>query len=297
VTFAIPPPLAAGDVIAVVAPSGPLQPQELWRGLAWLRARYRIRMRPGVLSTDGYLAGGDQRRSSELASAMLDREVKAIVAARGGYGAMRIVDALPWTALAQRPKWLVGFSDVTALHAMAWRAGIASAHAPNVTDLGHDTSVSSRAAWLASLERPTGPRVWRALRVLRSGEARGVIVGGNLAIVHAMAAAGCLKLPRAAVLALEDVGEAPYRIDRMLTSLRLCGHLEQASAIVFGGFDRCAAGADGRTVDEVLDTCTRPLGIPVLAGAPFGHGSHNEAFVLGAGVRVQGDAVIWDSAG
>jgi muramoyltetrapeptide carboxypeptidase len=288
-----PPPLAPGDLIAVVAPSGPVRHDELWRGLAWLRARYRIQMRAGALTRCGYLAGDDMRRKDELARAMLDDEVKAIVAARGGYGVMRIVDALPWNALVRRPKWIVGFSDVTALHALVWRAGIASAHAPNVTDLGRNPSATGRAAWLASLERPESTRKWRALRAIRSGKARGPIVGGNLALVHAMAAADRLTLPEGCVLALEDVTEAPYRIDRMLTSLVIGGHLAGVSAIVFGGFERCSAGVDGQTVDEVLDDRTRPLGIPVLAGAPFGHGMRNDAFVLGASVRVEDDEVIW----
>jgi muramoyltetrapeptide carboxypeptidase len=118
-------------------------------------------------------------------------------------------------------------------------------------------------------------------------------VGGNLALLHAMAAAGRLAVPDGAVVALEDVTEAPYRVDRMLTSLRLGGHLERASAIVLGGFDRCVPGPDGRTVDEVLHERTRDLGIPVVAGAPFGHGAVNEAFVLGSPVRVEGDCVLF----
>ena len=109
-----------------------------------------------------------------------------------------------------------------------------------------------------------------------------------------MAAAGRLVLPRGAVLALEDVTESVYRVDRMLTSLRLGGHLRAASAIVLGGFDRCPAGPDGRPVDELLAERTTDLGIPVLAGAPFGHGAHNEAFVLGATVHVSNDAVAFE---
>jgi muramoyltetrapeptide carboxypeptidase len=292
-TLVIPEPLSPGDTIAVVAPSSPLSHDELWRGLAWLRARYGLRVRPSVFARDGYLAGADERRGAELASAMLDEQVKAVLVARGGYGVMRILDELPWRAFAHRPKWIVGFSDATALHATAWRLGIASVHAPNATGLGRDPSVATRIAWLLSLERPTSMRAWRCLRVVRSGAASGPIVGGNLSLLHAMAAAGRLTMPRAAVLAIEDVGEPPYRIDRMLTSLILGGHLAEVSAVVFGGFARCPPAADGRSVDEVLDLCTRPLGIPVLCGAPFGHGEHNEAFVLGAGVRVHADEVIW----
>jgi muramoyltetrapeptide carboxypeptidase len=288
--FAMPPPLAPGDIVIVIAPSSPFPREELWSGLAWLRSRYRIRIGPGVLERDGYLAGGDERRRTELERALSDPEAKAIVAVRGGYGALRILDEAPWGELARRPKWLVGFSDVTALHAMTWRAGVASVHGPNVTGLGA-ASPRVRAAWLAAVERPTAPRVWRGLRVIRDGRARGPIVGGNLAMIHAMAAASRLVVPEGAVLALEDVTEAPYRVDRMLTSLALGGHLAKAAAVVFGGFERCPTGADGRTIDEVLEERTRSLGIPVLAHAPFGHGTSNEAFVIGAAALIRGDEV------
>jgi muramoyltetrapeptide carboxypeptidase len=289
-TFTLPPPLSPGDAIIVVAPSSPFPRDDLWRGLAWLRSRYRICVAPGVLERDGYLAGGDERRRAELDRALADRDAKAIVAVRGGYGALRILD-VAWGELAARPKWLVGFSDVTALHAMTWRAGIASVHGPNVTGLGFAASPRIRAAWLAALERPAASRVWRGLRVLRGGQARGPLVGGNLAMLHAMAAAGRLVVPEGAVLALEDVTEAPYRVDRMLTSLHLGGHLARASAIVFGGFERCAPGPDGRTIDEVLEERTRSLGVPVVAQAPFGHGTSNEAFVIGMPALVRDDEV------
>jgi muramoyltetrapeptide carboxypeptidase len=286
-----PAALAPGDLVAVVAPSSPIPDGELWRGLAWLRARYRLRLLPSILTRDGYLAGDDDRRRDELAGALLDDEVKAIVAARGGYGAMRIVNDLPWAAFARRPKWIVGFSDVTALHAMAWRAGVASIHGPNAAALGRAISPAVRMAWLTSVERLPGARAWTRLRVVHGGDAEGVLVGGNLALLHAMAAAGLLELPAGAILAIEDVSEAPYRVDRMLTSLLLGGHLARVSAIVVGGFEGCAPRADGRTVDEVIADRTRALGVPVLAAAPFGHAPHNEAFVLGARATVRGHEV------
>jgi len=291
----MPPRLVPGDLVIVVAPSGPVHAARLLPGLAWLRTRYTIRMVPGALSRDGFLAGSDERRTGELARAITDGDARAVVAARGGYGALRLVDLLPWEALARRPKWIVGFSDVTVLHAMAWRAGVASVHGPNVTGLGGDASPSVRAAWISSLEQAGAGRVWKGLRIVRGGEARGLLVGGNLALVHALAAAGRLVIPEGAVLVFEDVSEAPYRVDRMLTSLALGGHLARASAIVFGGFDQCIPGPDGRAVDDVLEERTRRLGVPVLSGAPFGHRAHNEAFVLGAQVRVSGDEVRFDT--
>jgi muramoyltetrapeptide carboxypeptidase len=291
----LPPPLAPGDALFVVAPSGPFEHADLWPGLAWLRGRYAVRMLGSALRRDGFLAGTDERRRAEIARAMVDSDVKAIVAARGGYGATRIADELPWREFARRPKWIVGFSDVTALHAMAWRAGVASVHGPNVTGLGRRASPLVRASWLACLERPTAARAWTGLRVVHRGQAQGPLVGGNLSLLHAMAAAGRLTIPDGAVLMLEDVSEAPYRVDRMLTSLLVGGHLARASAIVFGGFERCAPGADGRTLDEVIEERTRPLAVPVLARAPFGHGTHNEACVLGRSACLRGDAVVFAS--
>jgi muramoyltetrapeptide carboxypeptidase len=279
--------------VAVVGPSSPFPRDEFLCGLAWLRARYRIKVRASIFARTGYLAGDDARRSSELGDAMRDPEVKVIVAARGGYGAMRLLDELPWETLARHPKWIVGFSDATAIHAAAWAAGVASVHGPNVTGLGRTASPRTRGAWLACVETPDAPRVWTGLGMIRAGEAAGIIVGGNLALVHAMAAAGRLRIPDGAVLALEDVNEAPYRVDRMLTSLRLGGHLDRASAIVFGEFERSIPGPDGPTLDEVLAERTEDIGIPVLRGAPFGHGARNDAFVLGKTVRVAGGAVFF----
>ncbi len=293
-----PPPLRPGDLIAVVAPSGPLPLAELWRGLAWLRGRYRVRMTSGLLRREGYLAGDDARRRRELLCAMADPEVRAVVAGRGGYGAMRVLEGEGPSvaeALATHPRWIVGFSDITALHVEAAGVGVASVHGPNVTGLGR-ASPSDRAAWLRALERPRAAAEWSGLSVVHVAggrPARGVVSGGNLALLDAMASAGRLALPRGCVLMLEDVDERPYRVDRMLTALRLGGHLARASAIVLGGFSRCAPGPDGVTVEQVVEGRTRDLGVPVLAGAPFGHGDANEAFVLGRDAVVDGSGVVF----
>ncbi|MGH7296349.1 MAG: S66 peptidase family protein, partial [Polyangiaceae bacterium] len=205
----LPPALSPGDVVAVVAPSSPFPRDELLRGMAWLRLRYQLRADPGMFARQAFLAGSDARRFEELRTALADPEVKAIVAARGGYGAMRILDAVTPDALVARPKWLVGFSDVTALHAVAWQAGLASVHAPNVTGLGRDASPAQRASWIGCLEQPGRRGAWSGLRIVHAGAARGLVVGGNLSLLHAMAAAGRLALPPGAVLAVEDVTEAP----------------------------------------------------------------------------------------
>jgi muramoyltetrapeptide carboxypeptidase len=291
--FVFPPPLAPGDRIAVVAPSSPFPRGELLRGLAWLRDRYEIVARTSLLDRAGFLAGDDATRARALAEAMTAPGVKAIVVARGGYGAMRIVEGLPWAELARAPRWIVGFSDVTALHAMATAHGVASVHAPNVTGLAaHDPR--TRACWLRALERPRAAVEWSELQVVREGRAEGPLVGGNLALVEAMAAAGKWCPPEGSILALEDVTERPYRLDRMLTALGLGGHLARGriAGIVLGEFAQCEPGPDGVLAAEVLAERTRDLGIPVVAGAPFGHGKRNDAFTLGARARIDGARVV-----
>ncbi|MGD0679333.1 MAG: LD-carboxypeptidase [Polyangiaceae bacterium] len=286
----MPAPLEPGDLTVVVAPSSPFARDELWRGMAWLRTRYRVEMSGTAFARNGFLAGTDERRRAEFACAMLESQAKAIIAARGGYGALRFAASLPWTEFARHPKWIVGFSDITALHAMAWQTGVASVHGPNVTGLGRSAPASVRASWLASLERPDAVRVWRRMRCVHSGSAVvGSVVGGNLSVLHALAAAGQLRIPWGSVLMLEDAGEAPYRVDRMLTSLILGGHLRGAAAIVFGSLDQRTAPHGGPSSDDVLAERTASLGVPVLSGAPFGHGEVNEAFVLGASAAVIGN--------
>lgn len=282
-TFVVPPPLQPGDRVVVVAPASPLPRVAFYAGLGWLRQRYEVRVSAAVLERTGYLAGSDARRTSELARAMVDPGVRAVIAARGGYGITRIVGALPWAAFAKEPKWIVGFSDVTALHVECWRAGVASVHGPNVTGLGRATPWQ-RSCFMAALEAPGHPREWPLVPLVR-GSARGAVVGGNLALLAAQAAAGRLLVPDGAVVAIEDVAERPYRVDRMLTSLG--PHLVRAGAIVFGSFTDCDAGPDGVTVDEVLGERARALGVPAAHGAPFGHGAQNEAFVLGRHAQVE----------
>ena len=287
-----PEALRPGDRIAVVAPSSPLPRQEFLAGLAWLAQRYDVTVHGRVFERDGFLAGSDGARVTEMSRALEDPGVRAVVVARGGYGATRIVSRLPWQAVT--PRWLIGFSDTTALHVAAFGHRMGCVHGPHVTGLGASSEkhlAQNRGRWLATLEAPQAGCVWSGLRVLRPGRSEGPLFGGNVALLCAMASANALVVPDRAIVLLEDVTERPYRIDRMLTSLIDGGHLRKASALVFGGFDLCEPGRDGVTVEQVLEERAGTLSIPVLAGAPFGHGSRNEAFILGATGVVDGDTL------
>lgn len=257
-----------------------------WVGLGWLATRYRVRFSRGLFARKGYLAGADGRRRDELAASLCDPEVRAVLAARGGYGASRFIHDLDWTAFANNPRWIVGFSDITALHAEAARHGVASIHGPNLTGLGRGDA-RARAAVIRALEEPSSPRAYEDLDILSPGAAEGPLFGGNLTMLHACAAAGRLLVPEGAVLLLEDVTERPYRIDRMLATLAVGGHLARASAVVLGDFTQCDPGPDRVTVDQVLAESLGALGIPVVKGVPVGHALRNDPVVLGGHARVE----------
>jgi muramoyltetrapeptide carboxypeptidase len=280
------PWLAPRRRLALVAPSSPFPREAFLRGLGFLAGRYNVQIRASAWHRHGYLAGQDQRRADELAIAMTSPQIDAMMAIRGGYGLTRIVADLPWSAFAQAPKLLVGFSDLTAFHLHANVRGIASIHGPNVTGIGA----------LSPLQK------WQLLRLLEYGEqppffasceegsprAQGVGFGGNLAIV-----AACTEYlwrpnetPDDLIWFLEDVTERPYRIDRMLTSL--LPWLRRAKAIIFGSFTQCEPGPDGVTVDDVIaDLRARLPRVPIGVNAPFGHGEVNVPFVLGAPIALE----------
>ena len=286
----VPPPIRPGSTVAIVAPASPFDREELFRGLAWLQTRYRLRAWDGLFSRTGYLAGDDARRAAELTRAMRDPSIDAIVCARGGYGVTRLLDRIPWDDLPA--KWIVGFSDITAIHLELQARNICSIHGPNVTGLGRKVTAAERLSLLSALEGGP-PDVFRDLERIAPGDAEGVVVGGNLALVDAMAAAGRLHVPDGAILVLEEVTERPYRIDRFLSSLRLSGVFARCSAIVFGSFTQCEPGPDGFTVRDVLDQLARDVPIPIAMNAPFGHGAINRSFVLGRRAELRGPSLTF----
>jgi muramoyltetrapeptide carboxypeptidase len=284
----VPEALRPGDALRVVAPSSPFEARLVWRALGWLGQRYRVRFTRRIFEQQGFLAGDDLQRREELRAALNEPEVRAIVAVRGGYGSGRYMHDLDWSVLRRSPRWIVGFSDVTAMHLEAARHGVASIHGANLSALGRGDEVA-RAAWLAALEAPLAPRQWSGLRTLRPGCALGRLWGGNLTIVHSCAASGRLFVPPGCVWLMEDVGERPYRIDRMLTSLLTSGALGNVAAVVAGEFEHCEPGADGVTVEAVLAERLGKLGVPVVIGAPIGHGRNNLPAVLGPNARLEAD--------
>jgi muramoyltetrapeptide carboxypeptidase len=259
-------------------------------GAAILGARYRLVHSERIFARTGYLAGSDDERLAELEAALADPSTKAVVCARGGYGLTRILGRLGDAPLRRAPKPIVGFSDVTALHAFAARAGVASIHGPVVGQLG-ELPFDDADALFALLESAEPPPPLDGLRALHPGAADGRLMGGNLEVLSRLAGTALQPDLRGAVLLLEDVGERPYRMDRSLTQLELAGALEGVAGVVLGDFVSCAE-RDGSppSAEEVLVERLGRRGVPILSGAPVGHGARNRALPLGARVRLDAAA-------
>jgi muramoyltetrapeptide carboxypeptidase len=267
-----------------VAPASPFDANALRRGVERLRERYEVSVDASIFERTGYFAGDDDRRSGELLTALRDPNVAAIVAARGGYGTTRLLDRIDVDEVRRAGKLFVGFSDTTALHAAWARAGLRSLHAPMVAALGRaDAPLLER--WIATVEGRLAPPV-EGLARWATGTAEGPLVGGNLAVLAALVGTPYAPPPDGCVLFLEDVGERPYRVDRMLTTLLHAGWLARVAAVVVGAFSDCAPGEDGTCVEDVLRERLGHAGVPVLAGLPAGHVKDNLELPLGALVRV-----------
>jgi muramoyltetrapeptide carboxypeptidase len=265
--------------VRVIAPSGPFDRAGFEQGLARVRERYRVTHRQDIGAQHGYLAGDDDRRAAELLEALEDPEVHAIVAARGGYGATRILHRVPIATIASANKLLVGFSDVTALHALWAIAGVRSLHGAMLALLGMgEPSLVQR--WIGALEGALPPM--SQMRGWGEGVAEGPLLGGNLSVLAALLGTPYFPPLDGAVLFLEDLNEPPYRIDRMLTSLLSAGVLDGIVGVLLGQFTHPSEA-------QVLEVLEERLGdrVPVAHGLPSGHVPDNLEVHLGAPVRIE----------
>lgn len=277
------PALPPGSLIAAVAPAGPVDAERVARVPAVYEAQgYRCRLYPGCALQQGYLAGPDEQRLADLHAALADDEVVAIHALRGGYGCLRLVDGIDAALVRRARKPLIGYSDLTVLHALWAREEVPSLHAPMAaSDLIRPEREADRQALFDVLRQglPAGTvlapeRLPGGLQV--PGVARGRLVGGNLSLVSTLLGTPWAWDVRGALLFLEEIGESPYRVDRLLNHLRLAGVLRDAAGFVLGSFTE----ADDPAAE--LRDAFASLGKPVLGGWPSGHGTPNRPLPLGA---------------
>jgi muramoyltetrapeptide carboxypeptidase len=281
--------LRPGDVVRVVAPSGPVPPDGFTAGAALLGNRYRLRYDEGLFAREGFLAGPDTRRIDELRAAFADPEARAVVMARGGYGLTRILPFIDDDMMRMRPLPLVGFSDGTALLAHAARTGVVAVHGPVVTQLPA-LPPQDHVALFRMLEEPDPGLLLGDLVGWVPGRAQGRLLGGNLEVFSRLLGTPLLPDLTGAILFLEDLGERPYRIDRLITHLDLAGIFSAVAGVVVGDFSGCQEPEPTRdqspSAVEVLEERLGRLAIPVAAGAPIGHGTRNVAVPYGALVEL-----------
>ena len=292
----LPPVPAAGACVALVAPAGPL------RGEADIaRAEENVRsfgwepvVATHALARSGYLAGTDAERLADINRAFADDRVDAVWCIRGGYGVMRLLDQIDYAALRRRPKPLIGYSDITALHAaVGTRCEIVTYHGPTARAELTPFSRDSLGRALSQSGEPCGRAA--SAETLSSGRARGRLTGGNLALLCALAGTPYAPDYDGAILVVEDVNEPVYGIDRMLTQLRLSGALARCAGLVFGAFTDLPTGAPeenggARTLAEVLADAAHWARIPCMAGAPVGHIDDQWTVPLGATAELDADA-------
>jgi muramoyltetrapeptide carboxypeptidase len=282
--------IGPGARIGIAAPGGPVDPGKLEQGEAVLRGvGFEPVRRDDVLARRGYLAGGDARRARELMEFVEDPRVDAILCARGGYGCCRILDALDAAAVRAARKPLVGYSDVTAL--LLWQrrlAGLVGFHGPM---LEHGAELAPEA--LDSLVNEltgTAPRPSVLKGVGRGGgSAEGQLIGGNLVLLSASLGTCWEVDTRGAILLIEEVGEHPYRIDRMLQQLRGAGKLERLVGVGAGDLSSCV---DERflepSAEQVIEEIVAPLGVPLVTSLPIGHLKANRTWPIGARAIIDG---------
>ena len=277
--------LRDGSRVALVAPSGILpdplhvaKAEENVRSLGW------IPVTGGHVSrAHGYLAGTDPERISDLNQAIRDDSIEAIWCVRGGYGAMRLLPDVDYSALKSNPRPFIGFSDITAFHAAIWKkCGIVSFHGP--TARGELSDFSRRSLVSAVVDQTSSCGVANGGRVLRPGRAKGRLAGGNLALVSSLMGTPYSVDFEGAILVIEDVDEAVYRVDRMMRQLLLAGALSKCAGIVAGDFrpPSSETSEQNRLLDEVIAEAADEAGVPCLAGAPFGHIEDQWTIPLGA---------------
>ncbi|EDM80161.1 hypothetical protein PPSIR1_35962 [Plesiocystis pacifica SIR-1] len=287
----------ARAAIHVVAGSGPVKADRLARGLAHIRRRCgEPTQAPNLATRTGYFAGDDATRLATLDAAFRDAQARVVWAARGGYGLTRLLRRLDPAPLRERPKLLVGFSDVTALLCWAWtQAGLMGVHGPVVGQLGELPPDDLERLWTLLEGELPEPLVagedGQPCTTLGAGRVEGRLFPANLEILRTLIGTPWLPDLRGAIVAVEEIGERPYRLDRALTHLLESGALRGVAGVAVGQLHACVepenGGSKGWSAEEVIEDRFGRLGVPVLTGLPFGHApKRNAALPFGAPARL-----------
>jgi muramoyltetrapeptide carboxypeptidase len=298
--------LRPGATVALIAPAGPFSEDKL----ANARRNFemlglRVKEGQNLFARNGYLAGTDEQRLDDLHRAFADPAVEAVWCIRGGYGCTRLLPQVDFDLIRNNPKPFIGYSDITALHlAIRKKTGLVTFHGPvAASDFPENTLAHFRAALMEPVEgyRITIPPATEILPgeeykpfVIRPGTARGRLIGGNLSLLAALAGTPYFPSFRRKIVFIEDVGEQPYRIDRMLTQLLEASDLKQAAGIALGVFFDCQPkpNTPSLSLPDMLRDRLGRLDMPVVYGIPFGHVPHQATFPYGVEAALDADAGV-----
>lgn len=304
-TLKKPSPLPKKGTIGVVSPSAATANQKdiIFAKQVIEALGYEAKLAPNIMARRGHLAGTDAQRAGDLNALFADSSVDAIFCLRGGSGAARILPLLDYELIRANAKPLMGYSDITALHnALLAKAGIVSFHGPNASSDWNPFHVQQFKRMFEQQKRmhfsnlPKGENELinsqYFTQTITPGNVTGRLIGGNLTVLTALAGSEYLPDFDGAILFLEDIDEAPYRIDRMLSTLKLMGALDKIAGFVFGDCNDCSPGNGygSLTLDEIFADYIKPLGIPTYRGAMIGHIKRQFILPVGTQVALNADA-------
>ncbi len=292
--------LRLGDTIGVVAPASPTSKERV--ELAYnklMELGFNVVMGESCYQNYGYLAGCDDLRAGDLNKMFRDEKIDGIICLRGGYGTPRILDLLDYEMVRKNPKAFIGYSDITAIHiAFNQLSNLVTFHGPMAaSDMVEDFGDFSKGSLLNSiLEGDFNPHIEnpsKEIKTINGGVAEGQIIGGNLSLIAATIGTPYEIDTKGKILFIEEIGEEPYRIDRMLTQLRLSKKLEEAEGFILGDFNNCEAKSseyhDSLTLEEVINDIIKPLNKPTIANLEAGHCEPSITIPLGIMARLDAD--------
>jgi muramoyltetrapeptide carboxypeptidase len=288
-----PPSLKKGDTIAIVAPAGVLKDKEIVIEKAkellesW---GLQVILSEHIFTQKNHFAGTDQERTEDFQKALDNPNIKAIWAARGGYGSVRILDKLDFTAFQKHPKWIVGYSDITAFHSHIHQLGFQTLHAMMASSLQEeeqDISASIATFKKALFGEKLSYKI-PASSYNKLGKARGQLVGGNLTLLLTMLGSKSMISTDNKILFIEEIGEYKYHIDRMLQSLKRAGYFENCNGIVVGDLSNVKRNTTswGQSTEQLILDIVAEYNFPVVFGFPAGHEANNQALILGRNITL-----------
>lgn len=283
-----PQPLVAGDTIAIVSPAGPVEAHKVEGARRVLEDEgFKVLVGPHALGNNGNYSGTADERYADMAEALTNPEVRAVLCSRGGYGVVHLLDRLAALPLADDPKWVIGYSDISAMHGLMASKGIASIHSPMTAQVMLGADDPDTASLLEILRGGRPAYVFDSHAYDRRGIAAGQLYGGNMAVLNELVNTPFDILKPDRILFIEDISEPVYKIERMLYQLRLSGVLPRIRGLVVGQFTEYGHDRNYADMETMIRDMTAPYSYPVAFNVPVGHVDHNLPLIEGADVTLK----------